>query len=842
MIRRWSFTRQGAVAMTGLAALSIAALQGQGNAAWLFALLLGCAGLVSWRWNRRLGQAEIHVTGPPAGPPAARRLPVTVQGLPRIWLTAVVQHADGREVRGPSTVIDAPGGDLPLPTEATGTVVAIDASDRWPWGWFIRHRRWPCALSLEATATPQRPSEGPVDFHGLRPWRPGDGLGRVVWRRLHQGLLAKEFLAEPEPGVAPRPTIASITWAPVFTPPAVTLGTLTLLLLGLLVGTLGLARVLPLSLVIAGPALGLARWWWAKRGHGGFTAAVRWAVLLGLGLLLTGTGAVRLNFDSAVPLFVTLAWIKALELDRDREVHVMATLGLFACGAGLLVDGSLTTFAVALGGAALTGAALARHHGGPQTWKPLAVAAPLAGLVFVLLPRPTISGVTIGGGAVAHAGVSSVMTPTAVAANLDDPTPVFRVEGDLEGTNTNDWYWRAHLLWECDDEGLSWRPGIPPFTLDRLRVLPGQPPRPVHCRLTILPEAPVPPALDAPLSAGRGQTPMSGNLLRWRSTDHTPVVELEADLAGHDGYASETALRRALALPTDLDPRIATLGRRWTNDDPALTVEHLRRWLGEEGFGYSTTPGVIEHGLAGFLFERRQGFCAHYAAAGTVLLRCAGVPARVVIGWRGGEWNPLGGYLLVRQRHAHAWCEYWAGAELGWVRLDLTDAVPAVDPATGRAAGPPGGHITSSNRDPSWWDRLRQIPDYIASRWDQMVLGYDADQRNALLADLGGAWWIGAVLVLGLGLILALRHRRHRAPAPERAYQAYVRALAHLGVPREASEGPRDHARRAATVHPHLAAIIMNGLEAHLRLTYARSAQPEDLTRLREAAQQLRRG
>jgi transglutaminase-like putative cysteine protease len=91
-------------------------------------------------------------------------------------------------------------------------------------------------------------------------------------------------------------------------------------------------------------------------------------------------------------------------------------------------------------------------------------------------------------------------------------------------------------------------------------------------------------------------------------------------------------------------------------------------------FVYMQPPKLADNAMDEFLFQTRKGFCEHYASAFTLVMRAAGIPARVVTGYQGGEMNPIGGYLLVRQSDAHAWSEVWIDGR-GWVRVDPTAAV-----------------------------------------------------------------------------------------------------------------------------------------------------------------------
>ena len=105
------------------------------------------------------------------------------------------------------------------------------------------------------------------------------------------------------------------------------------------------------------------------------------------------------------------------------------------------------------------------------------------------------------------------------------------------------------------------------------------------------------------------------------------------------------------------------MAREWTADGlgtGAMVDAALDPISATNGFAYSLRPGAMEGDIVDeFLFASRRGYCEHYASALTFLLRAAGVPARVVVGYQGGETNPMGEYLIVRQSDAHAWVEVW---------------------------------------------------------------------------------------------------------------------------------------------------------------------------------------
>ena len=121
-------------------------------------------------------------------------------------------------------------------------------------------------------------------------------------------------------------------------------------------------------------------------------------------------------------------------------------------------------------------------------------------------------------------------------------------------------------------------------------------------------------------------------------------------------------------------PRIAIPARahshsscaRSAGSDEAFIEARAAQVRDEEFFYTLEPPRLGRDSVDDFLFNTRRGFCEHFASAFTMMVRAAGIPARVVTGYQGGEYNPIGGYFVVRQSDAHAWSEVWLeGAWLG---------------------------------------------------------------------------------------------------------------------------------------------------------------------------------
>jgi hypothetical protein len=221
-----------------------------------------------------------------------------------------------------------------------------------------------------------------------------------------------------------------------------------------------------------------------------------------------------------------------------------------------------------------------------------------------------------------------------------------------------------------------------------------------------------------------------------------------------------------LAFPPGANPQLETLAQRWRQEspNPEALVNQARQWFISQGFRYTLEPGILGGSapLDRFLFEQQRGFCEHYAASFAALMRAAGVPARVVVGYQGGRWQtPLTGppYLRIEQRDAHAWSEVWIEG-MGWVSVDPSLWVSG---GAGTAAEP----VVVGGQDPfHWLERQWWGLDLAWTRW---WLGFDARSQEALLArllgdrrDALGLILLGAVVLTlagGLALLGWLRQR-----------------------------------------------------------------------------------
>ena len=264
--------------------------------------------------------------------------------------------------------------------------------------------------------------------------------------------------------------------------------------------------------------------------------------------------------------------------------------------------------------------------------------------------------------------------------------------------------------------------------------------------------------------------------------------------------------------------------------EPAEYIRAVLDWFNKESFVYTLAPPFLDHDPVDlFLFDERRGFCEHYASAFVLLLRAAGIPARVVTGYQGGTMNPQGGYLIVRQSDAHAWAE--ALVDGAWHRFDPTAAVAPSRIELGLGGALPAGEPVPflARLDGTWLRTVRLGWDAFNHDWRRNIVGFNYDRQRSLWRDMKldrfAAWQImvglAAVLfvwgALVVGWLMWKRRRQERALV---LWDDLNRRLARAGLPRQPHEGPLAFADRAASRWPQFAIAFAAIGESYASLRY----------------------
>jgi transglutaminase-like putative cysteine protease len=348
----------------------------------------------------------------------------------------------------------------------------------------------------------------------------------------------------------------------------------------------------------------------------------------------------------------------------------------------------------------------------------------------------------------------------------------------------------------------------------------------------------------------------------WQVLAHMPVREeisydLSSWLEWTDGGELAPAVRqRALALPPNSNPRLRAFGAALTGtDDTDSVLQQALAALARGGYGVRDrfTPPTGEHALDTFWFETREGNAEFFAASFVVLMRAAGIPARLVTGYRGGKLMALTDYVLVKRSHAHAWVEIWDQRK-GWRRVDPVDVVaperftgrsappkpvPPTAPRTTPAAAPRSSADSLAPPSPSGGFSTTTVPHSpagagwtppdIAGWLGRWAFRLDGEHQQTLLAGKGGglAWiWLlviaasGSAGVFAIGLLWRRWREHRRRPLPERAWQQACRRLAGKGLCRRPAECPSDFARRVVGERPAWAGAMTRLADAYASWRY----------------------
>jgi len=466
-------------------------------------------------------------------------------------------------------------------------------------------------------------------------------------------------------------------------------------------------------------------------------------------------------------------------------------------------------------------------------------AIPLTLILFVLFPR--VAGPLWGlpQDAYASSGLDEQMSPGSLSRLILSDAVAFRVTYQGAAPRRDQMYWRGPVLWHFD--GRVWTPGRPAFNIEPQFTATGQA---VDYSVTLEPHNKTWLfALDMP---DRISLPVTitddARLLNKEAVTARLRYEARSNLSYH-ANVQETVqqLQRGLRLPQRpdaLNPRALELATSWraNNASDAEVIRSALGYFNQQGFKYTLEPPLLgEHTVDDFLFSTKQGFCEHYASAFVFLMRAAHIPARVVTGYQGGEFNSVGNYYIVRQSDAHAWAEVWLEGQ-GWVRVDPTAAIAPARVERGLSAAVSNNAALPfmERNPPQWMLKLRLNWDAAANQWNQWVLGYNTERQFAFLTRLGmeSVTWqkmalnmvSAAGLLIGLFALLMLRKLYVRSSdKTQLAWLKLCRKFAKAGLPRAAHEAARDYAVRIAIARPELADAIHDVAERYSVLRYGKT-------------------
>jgi transglutaminase-like putative cysteine protease len=601
-------------------------------------------------------------------------------------------------------------------------------------------------------------------------------------------------------------------------------------------------------------------------------SVVKLALII-IGLIIIRKGYQNLLGVNPAAAFLLLAFIfKFLEAQRIRDGLLVIFLGYFCLPITFLFSQSiLMTLYVLIALTVLTTSLVkivkpVDHASGrldiKQVSQMFLLAVPLMLVLFLLVPRiGPLWSVPLPSGH-AKTGPSDSMSPGDIASLAQSDELAFRVEFEGSIPNTKTLYWRGLVF--SDFDGRTWRMGNSHdqqrrsaiwghknSLLDSLSASSDL----QNYQITVEPShQPWLYALDYPVTSSStvGLT-TEYTLLAKVLIDKRSRYEMKSSPSWITDPILDPAIRNNnLKIPDSGNTRAKqfAINKRSKSTSDQQFVDEILNYYHQQPFYYSLKPPRLgEHTIDEFIFETRKGFCEHYAGSFVFLMRAAGIPARVVAGYQGGEKSSEGDYLLVHQFDAHAWAEVWL-PNRGWLRVDPTAQVAPerIEYGIEEATAYENSFLSDSPfsllryRNNRWLSQLRLKLDAIEYDWNRWVLGYNANRQADFLKSYFGLVsseqktkvLIGSV-ILFLIVVTAIFTRKEDGKKLQKCDQLYLkfcRLMDKRGIARGAGEGAKDYSLRLIDQFPSEANRISTITNLYTYLNYGPDMKGQDRKRI----------
>lgn len=554
-----------------------------------------------------------------------------------------------------------------------------------------------------------------------------------------------------------------------------------------------------------------------------------------VGILISYQTIVGLNAGSAV--LILMFFLKLTELKNNRDAFVVIFLGYFIVITGFLFSQSIPVAVyMIIAVLALTTSLISFQHPASLSFqrhhlklasRMLAYSVPLAIVLFMLFPRT--SGPLWGlpeDAYSAKSGLSDQMSPGRISRLSESNEIAFRVKFNDFIPEPSSLYWRGPVLWNFN--GSQWTsPKHERLIANNYSVNKND--KPVNYAITLQPHNNYWLfSLDLPFSKP-AQSHFTSDLLILSDKPVNKVLRysLSSYTDSKLGKYNNLPFNRYLQLPASSSPKTKALITQWksqTSTDSAL-VQTALNFFTQNEFYYSRKPPLLfDDPVDEFLFETRKGFCEHYASAFTVMMRMAGIPARVVTGYFGGEMNPLADYLIVRQSDAHAWTEVFI-EDKGWVRIDPTSSIHPSRIENNNDVvriKPQSEQAITILSNTSWlyrsYSNISYFVDSINNKWNQWVIGYNNQKQIALFSAIGvpEITWKGlsTIMFILLSFLMAifsyyiLKSRQKLDPV-NKAYMRFCNKMKKSGFNKQEKETANQFASRIIIDKPELKSSVL---------------------------------
>lgn len=567
--------------------------------------------------------------------------------------------------------------------------------------------------------------------------------------------------------------------------------------------------------------------------------------------------------NSGVELMIMMMCVKYFEIRGPRDWAILQGLCLFALLTIFLYDSSFLTwlysmlvvFAIfySMSQSGQQQAIEPRKRFDRQMIKPtirlMMLALPFTAISFVVLPRlaTPLWGISDNSQS-AKAGLAETLSPGNISKLSDNDELAFRVKFLSPAPPIEDMYWRGPVftafngqLWS-EPSNLSSRPqfnitGTPPAKSQ-------QNPLPHHYQITLEPHNKYWLfAMGFYNAAPENSTYSNIDELKTANRINS-VYNYEVTSQSRSYYMGARVIKPESERFLNLPELFAKKTRALVNDisrslDPKLPYDEQMRdrvlqYFTDNDFYYTRTPPTLSFDpIDQFMFDTRKGYCEHYASAFAFMMRAAGIPARIVTGYHGAEYNPRERYYIVRQGNAHAWTEIWLKNQ-GWVRVDPTYAIPMshVEENTIRSADRSlGKNKHRSNPFAKTLYELGLLIDALDYQWDRQVAGFDKSTQLQLFTFLGEIPFMTYLiyLLIVLAIVASVVYvkktmvRRSSDNMISRYYEKCCQILEKKGFTRAGYEPPNHFADRVGRALPALREPLQSITDIYCQQRYAKA-------------------
>ena len=583
---------------------------------------------------------------------------------------------------------------------------------------------------------------------------------------------------------------------------------------------------------------------------------------LGCMIVLIFLGGITLDSQAFIGLLCVMAGLKPLEARNHRDRVITLFMAYFIIIISLFsIENLVITVYMFISVLATTTCLVHINQPGRMFKVNLRLvslimlqAIPLMVLLFILFPRLEGSMFSLPGRFAGRTGFTETLQPGSISQLVRVDQTAFRVQFDRNIPEASDLYWRGLVLWHFD--GTYWTQGSIPqrnkrfirtdnyFEYDIIL----EPHRKQHLF-----------ALDVPISAPRFTTLTEDFTLKTRWPVRTVQRYRVRSTREIPSQLKTTQQILAQQLPVVGNPKSRTLAETWASrlDSPQAILAEAVRYFEQNEFFYTLQPGLLdENPVDDFLFNTHSGYCEHFASAFAFLMRAAGIPARVVVGFLGGDLNPYGNYLIVKQYHAHAWVEVFLKNQ-GWMRVDPTALVAPERVSMGIVGSlasddlPDFLNQSSAQQVRAFIQRISYMADAINLRWNAWFMEYSRVEQTGLLRKVLTHFsqtrivWITALVSL-IAVLMVWGWIRYRAQSRfypqdqiQETYHSFCRKLERIGIEKHPAQGPLDLADWINMHRPNLKQQVAVILDAYVALRYKRDRGDMSMRKFKRLVQRF---